>query len=544
MQMNTKIISWSAEEFNRGRDLFDLNDEDASLSDEFIKIRGHFYDLSNINVIDAQSSNIEKADIQNRRVRYGLYIIACMFSVLAAVLSKPHERTRNVTLSLGLAGLIVKFAWDKFPSLQYVETFVPCPIEYMMPARDHFDLLIAYTRVILRSQYSRAYNIANDYERYNKLEPAKQAFLSKLKAVKKDSTLGVIEPLVTSLSKLVDEVNVILSKYKSKYRYDIEDGSQFRDQEAGLKICQSFYGSCDRFLEPQNKAFPKIPMMKLSELEERFPRPLVELLRDMVKYRSRNHTYSLGTVYDTRGLWEMYALSKYPVYTEIETGQYGTYLFPIYEFNVGVKRRDFMVNNAYHTLVFGVDHTDPLSYQTSQFLYEFSPNEGLVQSGHFGIMNAAVQRPFQMGIIPIYIKGVYGSAYNAPFYTFNTDTLRGISVGEWVDSFYSLSLDLPFSIHYGMKINVFNFFLLRGFAGSFFLENGNGWTRTDNSDVALQNSKTCAGIEFNMLWSTMADLTIPLTIGYGFELNGDPHQNEIYFSINSPLSMHAQLFGY
>jgi len=89
-------------------------------------------------------------------------------------------------------------------------------------------------------------------------------------------------------------------------------------------------------------------------------------------------------------------------------------------------------------------------------------------------------------------------------------------------------------------------------AGGAFLEAGDVWnsdTEVIKAGNFLDDAKLNAGVEFSFLFTTIFDMPIPLTFGYGHNLwsakeKGLTDSGRFYLKFDTPVTLFAALFGY
>ena len=124
--------------------------------------------------------------------------------------------------------------------------------------------------------------------------------------------------------------------------------------------------------------------------------------------------------------------------------------------------------------------------------------------------------------------------------SYKTISTRTRYTGEEGSSFYKGSLDLIFPIAYGLKVNLWNHAIFRGLSGALFIENSN--ISNTGMKQLFETHQTTIGTEVSFLFSALFDITLPITIGYSWDLNSE--QELFYFNFSSPINLYNVIFGY
>ncbi len=101
-----------------------------------------------------------------------------------------------------------------------------------------------------------------------------------------------------------------------------------------------------------------------------------------------------------------------------------------------------------------------------------------------------------------------------------------------------------FPIAFGKKAEVIKGFVFRGLAGAVFLETGGVWEKTLGGQNFSGVLKVNAGVEISPVFtlSALGDTTLPITMGYAHNINGEG--GEFYLRLDTPLTLFASVFAY
>jgi len=263
-------------------------------------------------------------------------------------------------------------------------------------------------------------------------------------------------------------------------------------------------------------------------------------------YPGQNKIYSFSTFYDTKkSLLDSSVYAILPMFSPVESGYYGLYEYPEWTYIIGARRRDFDFNSQIYSGIFGFDYTSINNVMKANLVSDLAPTgintdsfikvDGRFLKGIKVIPKVIIVPQINLG----YSKGLPDKL------RYEASQLRGYSKFQKGDRFGSVSLDLMFPLVYGLKTKLLNSIVFRGLAADIYYEVGDVW----NGDLqnGFSDTKNNVGLELNFLFSFMADIKIPLTLGYGINLSdggvkGD--DNEYYFSINSPINLFALYYGH
>ncbi len=194
-------------------------------------------------------------------------------------------------------------------------------------------------------------------------------------------------------------------------------------------------------------------------------------------YGDREKTLSYGTNFSAHSL-----TAALPIYWPVDVGYFGHFYYPEWSLNGGVT-----FYPSYTGVFAGIDYLS-----LNSLLFATSKLEHL--QGRF-ISSATGYLPVKAGSTVVLPSLKLSSEKNA--------------IG---------SLGVLFPLQFGLNQPIFGAGLFRGAAAHIFV-----------------NSDKTAGIEIGLLATTLADLKIPLTIGY---------DGRFYFTLNSPLTIYNYIFGY
>lgn len=269
-------------------------------------------------------------------------------------------------------------------------------------------------------------------------------------------------------------------------------------------------------------------------------------------FTARGGSLSLASTYDKKNLFINNRLQfSYPIYKEVETGFYGHYYYPVYTLKAGLTQEE--------SLDLFPDRKPLLAVFTG-LTYDRLNDRGLISDLTLeGTVNLPGYDDYKYlkadnTTIKIFkvTSGLYGAVTlkagagnDLPgFKKYKAAQMRGYTGDEEGDLFASLSLDLMFPIAFGKKAEVIKGFVFRGLAGAVFLETGGVWEKTLGGQNFSGVLKVNAGVEISPVFtlSALGDTTLPITMGYAHNINGEG--GEFYLRLDTPLTLFASVFAY
>jgi hypothetical protein len=116
---------------------------------------------------------------------------------------------------------------------------------------------------------------------------------------------------------------------------------------------------------------------------------------------------------------------------------------------------------------------------------------------------------------------------------YNLSTFRGHHSSYEGQTMVKCSLDWITPIQYGVFQPLTDWAIYRGLALSAYTESGSIWP---TSFSGTQDSILTAGAELSFLFTTVGDIKIPITVGYG--------QTVTSITMSSAISLYQLVFGY
>ncbi len=211
-----------------------------------------------------------------------------------------------------------------------------------------------------------------------------------------------------------------------------------------------------------------------------------------------------------------------PLFSTVETGYYGHYLYPTSQISFTTIRKEFTTRFQYIDIQNGWIGTTSLK----------------LESKNTNAFQVSVTKALRL-LPNIILAPRLGYSNNSK------TNIRGYEPTSKEDGnqFATASLDMLFPIVNDLSINVASLFKIRSLSGSIFRDIEIEWPT--NKDVSKQTHHTI-GAELGILLTTIADIPIPLVIGYAHLLDSKPAlaEDTYYISLQTPLSLYALVFGH
>lgn len=235
----------------------------------------------------------------------------------------------------------------------------------------------------------------------------------------------------------------------------------------------------------------------------------------------------------------------HPIFKNRDIGLYGKFYLPETYLSYTFRRFRFDTGQWSNSFIASLINQNYRNLRISSLSLEIAP-ENLNDSAYtYESFSASHTWAYRIKPRVLLLPGFnYRSGRNLVD-NYTTGSFRGQTAGTSNDgnTVIKQSLDLIFPIQYGQKKRIGDLFIYRGLAGSTFLEFGNAYDTGELFDDYVLTG----GVEFNVLSTTLADMKLSFSLGYGQTLAySDAYEfdEEIYFALTTPLSLYAYFFGY
>jgi hypothetical protein len=265
----------------------------------------------------------------------------------------------------------------------------------------------------------------------------------------------------------------------------------------------------------------------------------------------------LDTDYDARGKFDAGLFFYIPNFEILEIGKYGRFYYPVFTFHTGILRDDSFTESPIHSVLVGLSYDRLLNNAFSAKLnIEGSSRISGFNEYQFLKADLGLTKIFKLAprllLVPSMQLGAGGNLPNDRKYKLQDGIMRGYDRVEEGNVFANLSLDLVFPITFGNKQNILNLIVFRGIGGALFLEAGDIWdtgVEAIKPKTFLNDAKINGGVELCFLFTTIFDIRIPLTFGYGHNLlsvrqNKTINSGRFYAKFDTPVTLFTALFGY
>ncbi len=274
-------------------------------------------------------------------------------------------------------------------------------------------------------------------------------------------------------------------------------------------------------------------------------------------FTGRGKNLFLDTEYDARGKLDASLIFYNPNFEILEIGKYGRFYYPVYTLHFGFLRDDSFTESPIHSMVAGISYDRLLN---NAFLAKLNIEGSARISGfndyEFLRADIGLTKFFKLAprllLVPSMQLGAGGNLPNDRRYKLQDGLMRGYDRVEEGNVFANLSFDLVFPLTFGNKANILNLAVFRGIAGALFLEAGDVWdtgVEVIKARNFLNDTKINGGVELCFFFTTVFDIPLPLTFGYGHNLWGTKQSKAInsgrfYVKFDTPVTLFAVLFGY
>ncbi len=291
--------------------------------------------------------------------------------------------------------------------------------------------------------------------------------------------------------------------------------------------------------------------------EGKFKYSSYRVFGSLALFTGRGKNIFLSAAYEGRGRLDAGLNFYYPHFKIIDIGKYGRFYYPVYTFNAGIFRDDSFTESPIHSAVVGLSYDRLLNHAfIGNINLEGSAKIADFNDFQFIKADAGLTKLFKLAprllLAPSLKLGAGDNLPNDRKYKLQDGLMRGYDRIEEGNRFANLSVDVVFPIVFGKKQKLMNLAVFRGIAGGAFLEAGDVWN--SNTEVIkagnfLDDAKLNAGVEFSFLFTTIFDIPIPLTFGYGQNLRsakekGMADSGRFYFKLDTPVTLFTTLFGY
>lgn len=234
-----------------------------------------------------------------------------------------------------------------------------------------------------------------------------------------------------------------------------------------------------------------------------------------------------------------------PVFKNRDIGLYGKFYLPETYFTYTLRRFRYHSGEWANSFIVALNNRNFRKLKMSTLSLEVAPETLNNKGGSYESFYASHLRAFRLKPRVLLVPHInYRSVRNFQK-TYTTAIFRGqtLTTSKEGDKVFKQSFDLIFPIQYGKKKRISDLLLYRGLAGSVFLDVGNAYyTGKLFDDYVLTG-----GAEINVLTTTLADMKLSFSLGYGITLAHSKaygFDEEIYFSLTSPLDLYAYFFGH
>jgi hypothetical protein len=237
--------------------------------------------------------------------------------------------------------------------------------------------------------------------------------------------------------------------------------------------------------------------------------------------------YTYITAFPNTSGWDLGIGYQLPLFAEVETGYYGHFLYPTSRIAI-----ELQGNSVFSRL----NYIDVKNGWLGETNLQWIPKNGELIS-KFSLATAIKLNP---------------NLYLAPRISFFAATQKedfilsnrgyGFDTIEQSNYLSEYALDLMFPILSNLPTTLFSSFKLRSVAGSIFIEGIQSW----NKNGSPSSLHPAIGGELGFLFTTFADIPIPIAMGYVHFLSPKLFQasDTLYISLQTPLSLYALVFGH
>ncbi len=206
----------------------------------------------------------------------GAFLLGCIAVIIA---SPPKSRLQHTALCV-ILGLFTYAEIDKQLNVS-IEHFIPYPPKFTENTITNMNTLRTYIKTIIQTPYYRALKIANGLE-IQQLKDQHDAFETSFSVAEKQVSKANFQQVLDSFDALHTQLNTVLSRHSSHYRYPIDTPHAWENNNHALSQIQELIKDSTRYYSPSNhRDTTQIPRVSLSQCSIYFPKTLTKLIQNI-----------------------------------------------------------------------------------------------------------------------------------------------------------------------------------------------------------------------------------------------------------------------